>query len=205
MAWLAVVTWGMLAGFTMSLMLGTVFFALLQTSIHQGYRYGMAIAAGVVLSDICFLVLALGFDSTVSRIYGEYKGLVALIGASALVTLGLVQFFRRPPHAERGRRRHLNAWQCAGKGFMLNIVNPGNLLLWLIALNTPVTIGLSFGSKVLFSSSGLVAIFLTESLISWGAQKLRRWATPVRLHRLDQVVGSIFVLAGLQMLWKYWM
>lgn len=203
MAWLVLVTWGMLAGFTMSLMLGTVFFALLQTSIHQGYRYGMAIAAGVVVSDICFLVLALGFDSAVSRLYGEYKGWVAMIGAIALVTLGLIQFFRKPPHAERARRRHLSAWQCAGKGFMLNIVNPGNLLLWLIALNTPVTIGQAFTGKVSFAVAGLIAIFLTESLMSWGAQKLRRWATPVRLHRLDQVVGSVFVLAGLQMALKY--
>lgn len=205
MAWLAILSWGMLAGFTMSLMLGTVFFALLQTSIHQGYRYGMAIAAGVVISDMCFLVLVLGFDSTVSRLYGEYKGIAALVGALALFILGLIQFFRKPPHPEHGRRGHLNAWQCAAKGFMLNIVNPGNLLLWLIALNTPVTIGLAFSGKLLFSIGGLAAIFITESLISWGAQKLRRWATPKRLQRLDQLVGSVFVLAGLQMVWKYWM
>jgi threonine/homoserine/homoserine lactone efflux protein len=195
--------WGLLAGFSMSLMLGTVFFALLQTSIHQGYRYGMAIAAGVVLSDILFLILALGFNKAVARLYEDYKGGIAMVGCVALVALGTIQLFRKPPHAQRGRRKHLNAWQCAVKGFMLNVVNPGNLILWLVVLNTPVTIAYTFSQKAIFSVAGLIAIFITETAIAYGAQKLRKWATPVRLHRLDLVVGTVFIIAGLHMAVKY--
>jgi len=198
------VLWGFLAGNTMSLMLGTVFFSLLQTSIHQGYKYGMAIAAGVVVCDVLFLVLALGFSEAVSAFYGQHQSTMAWIGCGALVTLGLIQLSRKPPYAgPETSRKEQGYFGCAMRGFGLNLLNPGNLIIWLVALNNPVTIGYAMSQKIQFASAGLLAIFITETGISYAAQKLRRWATPVNLHRLDLLVGFVFVLAVLQMAWKY--
>lgn len=198
------VLWGLFAGFTMSLMLGTVFFSLLQISIHQGYKHGVAIAAGVILCDVLFLVLALGFSEAVSAFYQKNQVLMAWVGCLALVILGLIQVLRKPPYARAdGGWKQLSYIQCSAKGFLLNLVNPGNLIIWLVALNNPVTVGLSMTQKIQFSSAGLLAIFLTESGISYAAQQLRRWATPVHLHRLDLLVGAVFILAGLRMAWTY--
>lgn len=204
MAALHPVLWGFAAGFTMSLMLGTVFFSLLQVSIHQGYKHGVAIASGVIVCDILFLVLALGFSEAVSDFYQKNQVTMAWVGCTALVMLGLIQILRKPPHARsEGSRKHLSYIQCATRGFLLNLVNPGNLIIWLVALNNPLTVGLSVPQKVQFAAAGLVAIFLTESGISYAAQQLRRWATPSHLHKLDLFVGVVFILAGLRMAWTY--
>lgn len=198
------VLWGLAAGFTMSLMLGTVFFSLLQVSIHQGYKHGVAIAAGVIGCDILFLVLALGFSEAVADFYQKNQATMAWVGCAALVILGFIQILRKPAHARaEGGRKHLGYIQCAMRGFLLNLVNPGNLILWVVALNNPVTMGLSTPQKIQFAAAGLLAIFLTESGVSFAAQQLRRWATPAHLHKLDLFVGLVFILAGLRMAWTY--
>jgi threonine/homoserine/homoserine lactone efflux protein len=198
------VLWGLFAGFTMSLMLGTVFFTLIQTSINQGYKYGVAIAAGVVVCDVLFLILALGFSEVVSDFYNQHRGTMAGIGCLALVTLGMIQVLRKPPHnGIEAAKNELSYPAYMVKGFLLNLVNPGNLIIWLVALNNPLTVTLEVSQKIQFSVAGLLAIFITESGISYAAQQLRRWATPARLHKLDLVVGTVFILAGLQMAWKY--
>lgn len=198
------VLWGLAAGFTMSLMLGTVFFSLLQVSIHQGYKHGVAIASGVILCDILFLVLALGFSEAVSDFYQHNQATMAWVGCTALVILGLIQVMRKPPNERaEGSRKHLSYIQCAIRGFLLNLVNPGNLVIWLVALNNPVTVGLNATQKIQFAAAGLMAIFLTESGISYAAQQLRRWATPAHLRKLDLFVGVVFILAGLRMAWTY--
>jgi L-lysine exporter family protein LysE/ArgO len=50
---------GATSGFVLSLMLGTVFFALIQNSIDYGFTTGIYIAAGVVVSDVLFISAAL--------------------------------------------------------------------------------------------------------------------------------------------------
>jgi threonine/homoserine/homoserine lactone efflux protein len=196
------VLWGLAAGFTMSLMLGTVFFSLLQVSINQGYRHGIAIAAGVIVCDLLFLVMALGFSEAVAAFYQKNQVTMAWIGCLALVILGLMQLLRKPPHARMdGSRKQLSYLQCVVRGFLLNLVNPGNLIIWIVALNNPLTVGLSLSQKIQFSAAGLIAIFLTETGISYAAHQLRRWATPAYLHKLDLWVGFVFILAGLRMAW----
>ena len=50
-------------GIGLSLMLGTVFFALIKFGLSNGYKAGLAIAAGVIASDILFILLAFGLQT----------------------------------------------------------------------------------------------------------------------------------------------
>lgn len=203
MSTLQPILWGLAAGFTMSLMLGTVFFSLLQTSIKQGFRYGMAMAAGVIVCDMLFLILALGFSDAVAEFYTTHQEMLAWVGCLAFVVLGVVQISRKPSIAQvESANKQYTYLNRVMRGFLLNLVNPGNLVIWIVALNNPLTVGLPLNQKIHFSMAGLVAIFLTESGISIAAQQFRRWATPKRLHQLDLVVGAVFIIAALQIAWK---
>jgi threonine/homoserine/homoserine lactone efflux protein len=53
--WAAPALFGLLTGFMMSILLGVVFFLLIQAGIQYGTKKGVIIAAGVVAGDLIFL------------------------------------------------------------------------------------------------------------------------------------------------------
>ena len=48
----------LLIGFFMAFMIGPVFFMLIQTSILKGARAAIIFDLGVIIGDICFILLA---------------------------------------------------------------------------------------------------------------------------------------------------
>ncbi|TAG50601.1 MAG: LysE family translocator, partial [Runella slithyformis] len=50
--------YGFFTGVLLCLTFGTVFFALIQTSLQRGYQSGISIAMGVVASDAFFVFCA---------------------------------------------------------------------------------------------------------------------------------------------------
>ncbi len=48
---------GIILGLTFAVLLGPAFFALIQTSIHRGFRSGALLATGIFLSDFFALVV----------------------------------------------------------------------------------------------------------------------------------------------------
>ncbi|MEZ4889043.1 MAG: LysE family transporter [Crocinitomicaceae bacterium] len=60
---------GIVTGFVLTVMIGPVFFVLLETSIKKGVRAGLALDFGVFLSDVIYVLIAFLF-------YNEVKNLV---------------------------------------------------------------------------------------------------------------------------------
>jgi arginine exporter protein ArgO len=48
---------GVLLGLTFAVLIGPAFFALIQTSIHRGFRFGFFLAIGIFLSDLVALLV----------------------------------------------------------------------------------------------------------------------------------------------------
>ena len=59
-------------GFLLSVMIGPVFFLLLETSITKGFRSALALDLGVLISDIIYVLIAVMFVE-------QIKGLIARI------------------------------------------------------------------------------------------------------------------------------
>ena len=57
---------GFVYGLGISFMLGTVFFTLIQQGLKHGAKAGIAIAVGVILTDIVFISLAYWFTDLAS-------------------------------------------------------------------------------------------------------------------------------------------
>ncbi len=70
---------GMLLGFTLSLMIGPLFFAIVQAGLAGGFRAGAMMAAGIWISDLLFAVLTTGYilvaiqfeERDLMRVHGE--------------------------------------------------------------------------------------------------------------------------------------
>ena len=52
---------GVVTGFILSIMIGPVFFVLLETSIRKGIRAAIAFDLGVILNDIVYIGIAFFF------------------------------------------------------------------------------------------------------------------------------------------------
>ncbi|GAB4488273.1 MAG: hypothetical protein OHK0019_04350 [Saprospiraceae bacterium] len=192
--------YGFLTGVAMSLMLGTVFFALIQNSIEYGVRSGMFIATGVILSDIILISLSF-FHVELLPAGGSVEMWIRLFGGSLLIVYA-VSSLRKRRKIEYRRFERGGVFFLIATGFMLNILNPGNFIGWL-AVSTQLTqvAGYSLPQCLLFFAGALSAIFCTEILIAFSASLLKKILTDVFLRRLDIAVGVLFLGFAGFMLW----
>src|SRR5690606_41966392 len=70
---------GIVSGIALALLIGPVFFTLLQTSVERGFTSGLFVAIGVSLSDslyifVSYLGLVQFLQSEVARYYMAYGG-----------------------------------------------------------------------------------------------------------------------------------
>ena len=63
---------GIVTGFVLSIMIGPVFFVLLETSIRRGVKAAIAFDLGVLLNDIFYILIAFVFYKQVTTIYEVY-------------------------------------------------------------------------------------------------------------------------------------
>jgi len=184
--------YGLSTGMVMSVMLGTVFFALIQNSIDNGFRSGIYISMGVIVSDTMLILITRSGAAYIPE-GGTTENYVRIAGGIFLLLYGLNNFRSRKkaafPETNGGR-----FWHFAGMGFLLNGLNPGNFIGW-TAISTHITqvAGYSLTESVFFYSGALSAIFGMETLIALGASKLKRFITDRFLTIIDRIVGVIFI------------
>ncbi len=191
---------GLATGFVLSMMLGTVFFALIRNSISFGYKTGIFIALGVILCDILFISLALA-SQPFAEFLGKYKNQISVGGGIVLMGMGLLMFFKSEPVMQEGKVFGQGSyWYYIGNGFLLNIVNPVNFFSWL-GISSFLTIKYQYGinDKILFFSASLLSIFLAEFGIAFFASRLKRWISPKSLKRINQVSGLVFLGVGIKL------
>jgi len=195
---------GFTAGLVLSLGLGAVFFALIQNSIKNGYKTGIAIASGVIVSDILFITFALLGTSLFSK--GDLQSVwVQVVAVSFLMFLGIYTFI----HAKKPIDRTADGTSISfgnvlvyfGKGFLLNGLNPANFFAWTaICTYTKGSLEYTLNNNILFFAFALLAIFLMETLISLGAHKIKNKLTDGVMLWINRISGGVYILAALLLL-----
>ena len=194
-------------GLVLTFLTGPVFFALIKTSIANGFHAGVALALGVVCSDIVF-VGGILFGSQYIDISEEQKTIAGIIGSIILFSLGVYYFFKKaevnysnavPSRVDR-----------AGyflKGFVMCIFNPSLLFHWVTVIAAASTI-FKVGSAHRAFDIGIM--FLTILIVQFGmdttkafyADKLRARISVKVIHRLNEVAGIALIIASLVILDK---
>ena len=193
---------GLLMGMGMSLMLGTVFFSLIQTSIQHGWRKGILIALGVVVSDIIFISLAVFGISFISKDSGNiWMEVAALV---VLLFLGISLISGKETKIVYPKTRFGKALIYFTNGFLLNGTNPVNFFFWVgLAGMGRTSWGYSTEMLVVFFAGCLSSIFLMELLIAYLADKIKRFLNEKVMLWINRVTGIIFLLAALAILIKW--
>ena len=176
----------------MSIMLGTVFFALVQNSIDYGFRTGVFISLGVITSDLILIVLS-WFNSELITPGSTTDLIVRICGAIFLLLYGFSHLLKKEKASyPKTEKKQLAKFMTMG--FLLNISNPGNYIGWLAVTTQLKTVARhEVNEAALYFTGALGAIFLMECLIAWSASFLKPYITDQFLILVNRLVGVLFI------------
>ena len=200
-------------GFLLSVMVGPVFFILLETSITKGIRAALALDIGVFISDILYILFALSFVDQISSINsGENKLIFGFIGGSIFIIYGTFYFFKKSKMVDLTLEAENTSKEVAAapkdylllglKGFILNIANPAVIFYWLSILSLAAQ-SVPDNTKnpntwiLLFISILLGTYFSIDVLKVFTAKRLRTLVNQNLLNALNILIGLIFLLTGI--------
>jgi threonine/homoserine/homoserine lactone efflux protein len=198
---ITVITKGVLFGLLLAVMLGPVFFALIQNSIIKGFKAGIYMALGIAVADTAYIFLMyfsvrlFENNDTVSVLMGAIGGLIILV-------TGILSLRKKTVKQEEQNvnTQTSNFIKQFVKGFILNGINPFVLLYWL-GVMTLVTKSYQYDQNevIVFFTAIIGTLLITDFSKVALSHRLRAWVTPKRLNIMNKVVGIALVLFSLRL------
>lgn len=197
-----------ITGFILSVLIGPVFFMLLEISIRKGVRAALSFDLGVLLSDIIYILIALVFYNELDKILtGDQKYLFQLGGGAVFVIFGIFILIKKPKTGvdEENMSIQTKDYLMLGlRGFLLNFANPAVIFYWL----SVIALGAKGGDNEALSKEDLylyivlilVTFFSVDVLKMMGAKKLRPFITDKVLLGLNRLTALIILITGIVLL-----
>ena len=193
---------GITFGLLLAIMLGPVFFTLLQTSLHEGFKAGFYLAFGVFLSDASLITVCYSFASLIQLIDEHHKAM-SWIGGILLIGFGVYNFFHRVKLKEVDDNKKTVHAHFVLKGFLLNIFNPAVLFFWLGVVGlVSVKENYTKTHDIVFFSSTLLTVFSTDLLKSYIALRIKKILKPGVMLWINRIIGAVLIGFGLHMILK---
>ena len=193
-------------GFLLSVMMGPVFFILIETSIRRGFRAAVAFDLGVLFSDAIYILFAKVFIAEVAVIdTSANKTLFAFIGGGLFILYGIYNFFKKYHITENQNTEALEVekkdyLKLFFKGFILNFANPLVIFYWFSVITlADQSVGSESGDVKMFIFLGVVLLtfFLFDLLKIFGAKQLKPLMTPYLFKQMNRLIGIVFFFFGL--------
>ena len=192
---------GISLGFFLSFMIGPVFFILIETSLTKGFKAALTFDSGVILADICFILIAY-FSSF--KLINSIKDDPALFlfGGMIMLTYGIISFIRLQKlkkaeiHIEASNYKN-NYFSLFAKGFLLNFINVGVLGFWLAII---ITIGpqleMNHNKMIQFFIFVIVAYLITDIFKILLAKQLKSKLTPKNILKVKKLSSIVLIIFG---------
>lgn len=192
-------------GLVLALLVGPVFFTILQASVERGFWTGVRVAIGVSLSDgLYVLVCFFGLSAAVIRPgVAFYMG---IIGGMILLVFGAYYLFvKSRGNSLTGSRLGTvrSPLMYVLKGFLINTMSPFVPIFWIGAASV-ATIDLAYTGTTsfwLFFLGVLGTILATDIAKAYLAGRLQSWITPRSLMIMNIAVGAAMVFYGIRLIY----
>jgi len=203
-------------GFLLSIMIGPVFFVLLEISITKGFKAALIFDAGVLLSDLFYIVISLFFAYQLKGL-GDVKNnlILSVLGGTLFIAYGVYNLFFKQvkmgaealdqdlldseDKAIKSNKNKDNSMLVL-KGFMLNLLNPGVAIYWLAIIAKGFDLVAPYDSDahiVIFIAIILITFFGIDCLKAYVANKIKPLVTVKLLSGLNILIGIIFLGTGI--------
>jgi threonine/homoserine/homoserine lactone efflux protein len=200
---------GIISGLVLAVLVGPVFFTLLQTSIERGFVSGMYVAIGIAISDSLYIAASyLGlsglFNSESFQVYLSY------VGGFIILSFGIYYLFiksRKPLNFNQTEHvKERSPLRLIAKGFVINGFNPMVLLFWIgtISIATGELGYTKTSEAITFLGSIIITVFVTDLIKAKLADKLRLILTPTIVKGMNIILGLVMFGLGVKLLfWKF--
>ncbi|WP_028669154.1 LysE family translocator [Saccharospirillum impatiens] len=174
-------------------------FAVLSRALSQGARACLALAFGMTISDVVYLILACFSLSAIAENYGTVFTIVRYAGAAYLMYLGW-KLWTTPSHTETGPASVKPSGTGASllQGMAISASNPKVILFYIAFLPSFMDLTRLSSVDIAFAAV-LTVIALMAGLMSvaWSASRARILARSSQaMRRLNRTAGSIMIGAG---------
>jgi len=205
---------GFVMGLGLSFSFGPVFFLLIQTSIDKGWRESLIFDAGVLISDLIIIAVAmmLIFSMGINIDFQNpaIKFWSTMLGAAILIIFGLVLVLNpkkdnSPTNtSELKQVAKLSSSSLFFKGLGINFLNPSVFLIWFGAVPA---VAAGFEGKMdlvlTFFASTLVSYFVIDLGKIYAARKLKRFLTPNAITAFHRISGIIFLSIAAWLIYRF--
>lgn len=189
------------SGLVLAFMIGPVFFVLLETAATKGFRAAIIFNFGVFTADIFFIGIAYLSSYQLLENLSNAPGLY-VFGGVILIVYGLMMYLKRPTRemldpsrVKSGKNGYL---QLFIKGFLLNFINIGVLVIWLGVI---IVVGPTVDNDPVRLFTFLGIMISTYFIVDLGkivlAKQLKRFLTPRRIFKVKKLLGLILIICGL--------
>ncbi|MDR3273193.1 MAG: LysE family transporter [Flavobacteriaceae bacterium] len=194
-------------GFILSIILiGPVFFLLIETSLTKGIRPAIVLEAGVISADLLCIVIS-HYSSQGFRNFIDSHPSVFMIGGFLIIVYGLYNILSRGNLHIRGgiNIATTNYFKTYLNGFLLNLVNIGVIVFW---MTTVVMISTAYPKPSEFYIYMLVLIL---TMISFDLVKIflasafQHKLTDLLVYKIKKVVGVALIVFGVVLFAKSFM
>ena len=195
---------GIFLGLILSVLIGPVFFVLLETSIRRGARDAVLIDIGVLLADVLYLFVAY-FSAEQIIVWLEKYEFLKFIGAGIIIAYGLYTIIsKKSPQVQKNidikQLKRPNPIGLISKGMALNAMNPAVLAYWLFVCTYQVKgQNIEGVNVVIFFAICLGTMFMIDLLKIYFASKLKKKMTQKNLATVSIIVGAILIFIGIMM------
>jgi threonine/homoserine/homoserine lactone efflux protein len=192
---------GILIGLGMVIFVGPVFFLLLTSSLSGGWKAGLAVALGIILSDIfCVSLVSFGLAPLLSSAQSlKYLG----IGSGVvLIFLGVKYLLKKQIHVPISNIKSSTfIFHYFSKGFLINFINPFVWLVWLGIIKYAESNAQQHSTIYLIGV--LVGIFATDVAKVFIANWINRWLDVTKLSKIYKLIGLVLIGFGIKMLYDF--
>ncbi|MEM7168795.1 MAG: LysE family translocator [Pseudomonadota bacterium] len=184
---------------------GPAWAAVITSALGRGFGSAFAMALGVALGDVVFLLLAVFGLAVAAQTLGEFFLFVKLAGAAYLIWLGL-NLWRNPPAAPEARERRPDTSQTTKRafgpflaGFSLTLGNPKVIAFYLGFLPAFVDLArLSVIDTALLSATAFAVIAgLLTGYAALAARSRRLFQQSGWRRILGRVLGTTLIGTGI--------
>ena len=200
---------GMKLGLLLSFMIGPIFFALVQTSVEEGFRAGAMVALGIWVSDTSFVLAVYYGVSYLAEIVKapSFSLILGIAGSILLACFGLATLLTIPKGLLSNTlpeyKRSSSYLSLFIKGFLINTINPFTVFFWTSLMGTVVVKdGFDGQQASWFFGAVLGTIVTTDLLKVILAKKIRYSLRPVHLLWLRRISGGALIVFGVVLLFR---
>ena len=198
---------GILMGLALTIMVGPILFALVQTSLERGVTSGLIVGSGIWISDFIYILLIFtGFayiENVIELPDFEFYG--GLIGGVILLAIGIGMVLNNdiekelaPTTIKDKAKDGFGLWL---KGFLINTVNPFTVFFWVGVVSSGLGHGeFTFERVGVFFIALMSTVIITDSLKVILASRVRKLLTESAILKMRKISGLALVVFGIALI-----